>query len=430
MRKRWLGVLAALLAGACFEDPVHVEPGMDGTASGSGTGTGPTTHTATGPDTDAPPTTMEPVSTSVDDTAAPDESSTGEPLPVQCGDGTAVVGELCYDDTTVLMANDVTFSARIGDVSSTPATDVVHLISDQVVVRAGNGSGNFGPAVFDASVVARRFELVDFDGDGELDVLAAETSGRLHLLLGTGAGSFASQDEESVGPDPQALAVGDLDGDGALDAVVGSGTMIHVVLGDGAGGLGPGTSLVGTSPVTGLSLGDVDGDAVLDLALAIDGGDGQGVVLRRGVGDGTFAEQEATPGRLGGARAIVAGDLDGDGATDLAYVSQESQVVGVLLGGEDGLGPELVAPTGSGPQALHAADLDGDGRLELVVAHQGETTLRVFTVSAGGVAEALQIPLASPATALHSGDVNGDAVPDLAATSSAAHIVTLVLSTP
>ncbi len=191
MRPRWLGVLAAALVAACFEENVPVEPGMDGTAADTGTaGTAPT-GMATEPvvDTEPPPTTTvtPPTSTSLDDTTPAEESSsTGEPPPVECGDGMAVVGELCFGDTTLLMANDSTFSARIGDVSGTGAADLVHLISDQVVVRVGDGGGNFGPAVFDTSVVAQRFELVDVDEDGELDAVVAETGGALQLLLGTG----------------------------------------------------------------------------------------------------------------------------------------------------------------------------------------------------------------------------------------------------
>jgi hypothetical protein len=181
-------------------------------------------------------------------------------------------------------------------------------------------------------------------------------------------------------------------------------------------------------PVAGLGLADFDGNGALDLALTVDGG----VQLRRGTGDGTFQAAEPTPGQMTGARGLAVGDLDGDGRADVAYASQTMDAVGVLLGdGAGGFDPELVATTGSGPQVLHADDLDGDGRLELVVGHQGESTLRIYAVEPGrGPVERLQIPLAASVSALHSGDVNDDGVPDLAATSSGAEIVTVVLSTP
>jgi hypothetical protein len=436
MRPRWPGVLAAVLATACFEEnvPVDTTPGMDGTASDTGTtGAGPG-GTATGSVTDTePPTTTEPppTSTSLDDTTTSSESTTGEPIPIQCGDGVAVHGELCFEDTTVLTANDSTFSARIGDVSGSPAADLVHLIVDQAVVRVGNGGGNFGPAIFDAAVVAQRFELADLDGDGELDMVVAGTSGQLQVLLGSGAGSFAPWSATPTGADPQALAVGRLDGDENLDVVVGSGTTLYSALNDGSGDLEVGPTSATAGAVMGIALADFDGDGTTDVALTVDGGGWQGVALQRGVGNGAFQAQEATPGQLPGARGIATGDFDGDGAADIAYASQPAQVIGVLLGtGGGGFRSELAAPTGSGPYAVHAADLDGDGRDEIIVAHQGESSLRIFQVSARGPVEALQIPLAATVTALHSGDVNGDGVPDLAATSTGAEIVTVVLSTP
>jgi hypothetical protein len=268
--------------------------------------------------------------------------------------------------------------------------------------------------------------------DGELDMVVPETGGVLVLLLGSGAGSFLPSDQVPIGSDPQALAVGDLDVDGILDVVVGSGSMAYTALGDGAGGLAPGPSLSSIGPLMGLALADFDDNGVADLALTVDGGGWQGVALRRGVGDGAFQEQETTPGTMPGARGIAVGDFDGDGIVDVAYVSQTMDAVGVLLGtGGGGFRAELVAATGSGPHVLHAADLDADGHPELVVGHQGETTLRIFTVSPDlGPTEGLQIPLAASVTAIHSGDVNDDGVPDLAATSTAAQIVTVVLSNP
>lgn len=441
MRQRRLGVLAAALATACFDDPITVEPtvGMDGTAADTATATGPEpTATATGSVTDSEPTTTtEPptTSTSVDGTATStfEESTTGEPIPIECGDGMPAPGELCFDDSTVLMANDATFSARIGDVSGMPASDVVHLITDQVVVRVGSGNGNFGPAVFDASVVGQRFELADFDDDGELDMALAESSGTLHLLRGSGAGSFSSSDQLLTGGEPpQALAVGHIDADASLDAVLASGTTVYTALGDGSGGLSAGPSYSTVGAVMGVALADLDDDGRSDLVLTVDGGGWQGVALRRGTGDGAFGEQEATTGTLPGARGLATGDLDGDGVIDIAYASEAMDTLGVLLGtGGGGFAAEMAIATGSGPQVLHAADLDANDRTEIVVAHQGETTLRIYAVASDGtVSEALQIPLAAAATAIDSGDVNGDGVPDLAATSTTAEIVTVMLSTP
>jgi hypothetical protein len=438
MRLRWPGVLAAVLATACFDEnvPVNTTPGTDGTVSDTGTaGTGPgATETGFVTDTEPPlPTTTEMPSTSVDDTATTaDESTTGEPIPIECGDGMTAPGELCYDDTTLLMANDSTFSARIGDVSGSSAADLVHLIYDQAVVRVGDGGGNFGAAIFDASVVAERFELADIDGDGELDMVVAETDGQLSVLHGSGSGSFSQGDQVPTGNDPLALAVGQLEDDADLDVMVGSGTSLYTALGNGSGDVSAGPMSTTIGNVMGIALADFDGDGTTDVALTVDGAGWQGVALQRGTGGGgTFQEQETTPGQLPGARGLAVGDFDGNGTVDVAYASQPSDVIGVLLGtGDGGFQDQLAAPTGSGPTVVHADDLDGDGRDEILVAHQGESTVRIFRVTARGPMEALQIPLAAAATSLDTGDVNGDGVPDIAATSTGAEIVTVLLSTP
>ncbi|MCA9710431.1 MAG: VCBS repeat-containing protein, partial [Myxococcales bacterium] len=131
-----------------------------------------------------------------------DTSTSGLP-PGECEDGQPTPGELCLGDLTVLMANDTVLAARIGDVSGSPAADVVYLIPTQLVVRVGDGSGDFGGAVFDEAVDGGTFELHDFDGDGDLDVVAIEQNGPLRVLLGNGSGSFTPSDLDPVGNDPR-----------------------------------------------------------------------------------------------------------------------------------------------------------------------------------------------------------------------------------
>src|SRR5690606_3863689 len=109
------------------------------------------------------------------------------------------------------------------------------------------------------------------------------------------------------------------------------GADVHVVLGDGAGGLALGPMLTDSGLVTGLALADVDGDDLLDVASGAEGGDWQGGGLRRGTGGGSFGEQEPAAGQMTGALGVAAGDLDGDGQIDLAYVSADQGARGVLL---------------------------------------------------------------------------------------------------
>jgi hypothetical protein len=60
----------------------------------------------------------------------------------------------------------------------------------------------------------------DFNGDGHLDIVAAnDLDNTVSVLLGTGSGSFQAQATFDVGSAPFDVAVGDFNGDGHLDIV-------------------------------------------------------------------------------------------------------------------------------------------------------------------------------------------------------------------
>ena len=73
--------------------------------------------------------------------------------------------------------------------------------------------------------------------------------------------------------------------------------------------------------------------------------------------------------------ALVAGDFNGDGRTDLAVANSGSNDVSVLLGNGDGtFQPQVTYAVGSEPVAIVAGDFNGDGRTDLAVANSGSTT--------------------------------------------------------
>ncbi|MGA8347106.1 MAG: VCBS repeat-containing protein, partial [Isosphaeraceae bacterium] len=89
-----------------------------------------------------------------------------------------------------------------------------------------------------------------------------------------------------------------------------------------------------------------------------------------GNGDGTFQDQvQYAAGEA--PVALVAGDFNGDGRTDLAVANYySSNDVSVLLGNGDGtFRDQMTYSVGYGPNALVAGDFNGDGRTDLAVAN-------------------------------------------------------------
>jgi hypothetical protein len=161
---------------------------------------------------------------------------------------------------------------------------------------------------------------------------------------------------------------------------------------------------VGTNPGA-VAVGDLNHDGKMDLAVVNHGdltaNDNGSVSILFGKGDGTFLPaKNVAIGK--NCTSLVAGDFNGDGNDDLALlrpgdptVSDDDGDVTIFLGNGDGTfhqGQVLKPGTTSGNrQAMIAIDLNSDQRLDLVVANFGN-----FSVLLGNGDGTFQSPRAYP----------------------------------
>lgn len=110
----------------------------------------------------------------------------------------------------------------------------------------------------------------DVDGDGDRDLVLG-SFGQNRLYLNDGQGRFTDVTATrmpTAGDTTSAAALGDIDGDGDLDMVIGNHGPNRLYLNDGKGSFSDVTAArmpADTDPTSSVALGDVDGDGDLDL---------------------------------------------------------------------------------------------------------------------------------------------------------------------
>ena len=284
-------------------------------------------------------------------------------------------------------------ASAAGDLNGDHRTDVVvaNSTSGNITVLLGDPAGGLVPApgaLAPAGVSPVSVALADFNLDGRLDVAAANNgSGNVSVLLGDGQGRLGPALGSPVstgGIRPAGVTTGDFNGDGKPDiAAVNNGSGdVQVLLGDGQGRFGgaPGSpfNTGGTRPLA-IASGDYNGDGKLD-AVAVNNSSGDISVLL-GDGRGVLRGASGSPFSTGGFRplSVVVGDFNGDRRLDAAVVHQSGDLSILLGNGRGVFDPAAGSPFVTGgfhPASVADGDFNGDGQLDVTVAHtSGDVSL-------------------------------------------------------
>ncbi|MCB2378536.1 YDG domain-containing protein [Hymenobacter sp. BT635] len=288
------------------------------------------------------------------------------------------------------------YYAALGDIDSDGDLDMVtaNYSSTNASVRLNNGAGVFTAPATNSEVPvgsgAYNIALGDLDADGDLDMVSTNGAGTASVRFNNGQGSFtapATNAQVTIGTNPSCVVLGDIDGDGDLDILAANhaaGT-VSVRLNNNAGVFtSPATNAevpVGSAPIS-LAIGDVDGDGDLDMLTASNGISTMNVRLNNG--SGSFSAPSANAQvALGSSdnRKLALGDIDGDGDLDALIPTVTTNRVIIRLNNGTGIftapatNPEVAV--GNYPQHVVLGDIDGDQDLDMVAANQQSNSASV-----------------------------------------------------
>jgi hypothetical protein len=314
-------------------------------------------------------------------------------------------------------------SLSLFDYNNDGVPDLLSINSSSKVLSlaVGNGDGTFkAPVALLTSDVVARPMVADFNADGNLDVIESNT-----LLLGKGDGTFT---QTQVPSNSSAATTGDYDHDGNADYAFFFGGGLSLAFGNGDGTFRQpflsGGSVDTQFPFGNFATADFNGDGIDDVVVSTFNNVPNLLVLLSN-GDRTFQPYKPVTHDGLNPDNVIPADFNGDGVTDLAYVSTISAGASgattglfVSLGVGDGtFHPAVNVTAGTyAPSTFAIGDFNQDGKLDFAVYNGLGTVFFLFGDGRGTFATNASIgpfTVTSTGGAVAVADLNSDGLLDV-----------------
>lgn len=282
-------------------------------------------------------------------------------------------------DNNFTRSNDVALGDLNGDgnLDAVFANSLPGNIGEKNRVCLGDGTGSFScHDLSNDSFVSRSVALGDVNQDSHLDIVVAggqsvNEEPNNQVCLGDGTGAFSCESIDLINFVSSDVALGDINGDGNLDAIFASmfGDLTQsLCLGDGIGGFNCQAFIPNSFRAAAVTLADLDSDGNLDIVFATVS-DTNKICL--GTNDTTFNCQNiGTESKS--SSDVALGDIDGDGNLDSVFVNSLAYEICLGSGNGEFLCEEFdFGPVTSG-KGVALGDLNGDGNLDAVFAIIGD----------------------------------------------------------
>jgi len=301
-----------------------------------------------------------------------------------------------------------------------------------------------------------RIDAADIDNDGRIDIVVPNSgSNSFSVFLNVSSpgsltsSSFATRQDFSTGTghNAQCAKIGDFDGDGLNDIVIGLSTSSILVYRNTTTTSGisfaSAVSFTAGSVIGVITLNDFDGDGKLDIATGNYSGNTATILRNTSTGSGSISFSStvttlsgATSGAIAG---ITSGDLDGDGKPEIAISNYWSSSVFIFQNtsssGSISFTKSNTLSTGSYPAGVIFSDIDGDTKPEVICSNyygdnisvfRNTSVVATFSFNSGITYTTGSSYNPSDVTA---SDFNGDLKTDIVASNSTANKITVFQDT-